>query len=69
MHLCEVQKRKGRLNMEIRNKGDTEEMSIADLLKELIEENKRLTEENKELKKTIEEIKKAASAGTHNGKE
>ena len=51
-----------------RIRGDTESMSIADLMKELITENKRLLLENEKLKQEIEAIKKAVTAGTDNGK-
>lgn len=55
--------------MDIKNKGDTETMTYADLMKELIEENKRLTLLIFELIKEVQELKKAVTAATDNGKD
>lgn len=43
-------------------------MSIADLLKHLIEENKKLLLENEQLKREVEELKKAVTGCDHNSK-
>ena len=43
------------------------EMSYADLLDKLIEENKVLRAENERLKRELEELKKAASGASASG--
>ena len=50
--------------MEINNKGEPQEMTIADLLKHLIEENKKLFLENEQLKREVEELKKLLRVAT-----